>query len=124
MAASLFLRHAYAFSEEHTVELWSENPYWRHFSGERPSKRPPSNCIEAPSCGLDTRNSPRTVVALSPLHDAGNKAVTHLGRVGSVVTVYASQVVLLSDGPQDIQQRPADNGCEGLNAFPIRASEG
>jgi len=35
MAALLYLKHAYALSDEDTVERWSENPYWQHFSGER-----------------------------------------------------------------------------------------
>ena len=35
MAALLYLKHLYALSDEDTVERWSENPYWQHFSGER-----------------------------------------------------------------------------------------
>lgn len=35
MAALLYLKHVYALSDEDTVERWSENPYWQHFSGER-----------------------------------------------------------------------------------------
>jgi len=35
MAALLYLKHAYALSDEDTVERWSENPYWQYFSGER-----------------------------------------------------------------------------------------
>lgn len=35
MASLLYLKHVYALSDEDTVERWSENPYWQHFSGER-----------------------------------------------------------------------------------------
>jgi transposase, IS5 family len=35
MAALLYLKHAYALSDEDTARRWSENPYWQHFSGER-----------------------------------------------------------------------------------------
>jgi IS5 family transposase len=35
MAALLYLKHAYALSDEDVVERWCENPYWQHFSGER-----------------------------------------------------------------------------------------
>ena len=35
MAALLYLKHVYALSDEDTVERWSENPYWQHFSAER-----------------------------------------------------------------------------------------
>lgn len=35
MASLLYLEHVYALSDEDTVERWSENPYWQHFSGER-----------------------------------------------------------------------------------------
>jgi transposase, IS5 family len=35
MAALLYLKHAYAVSDEDVVERWCENPYWQHFSGER-----------------------------------------------------------------------------------------
>lgn len=35
MAALLYLKHVYALSDEDTVQRWSENPYWQHFSGER-----------------------------------------------------------------------------------------
>ena len=35
MASLLYLKHVYALSDEDTVECWSENPYWQHFSGER-----------------------------------------------------------------------------------------
>ena len=35
MAALLYLKHAFALSDEDTVERWCENPYWQHFSGER-----------------------------------------------------------------------------------------
>jgi len=35
MAALLYLKHAYALSDEDTVQRWSENPYWQYFSGER-----------------------------------------------------------------------------------------
>lgn len=35
MAALLYLKHVYAFSDEDVVERWCENPYWQHFSGER-----------------------------------------------------------------------------------------
>ena len=35
MAALLYLKHAYALSDEDLVECWCENPYWQHFSGQR-----------------------------------------------------------------------------------------
>ena len=35
MAALLYLKHAYALSDEEVVERWIENPYWQHFSGEK-----------------------------------------------------------------------------------------
>lgn len=35
MAALLYLKHAFAQSDEEVVERWKENPYWQHFSGER-----------------------------------------------------------------------------------------
>jgi IS5 family transposase len=35
MAALLYLKHAYALSDEDVVERWCENPYWQHFSGEQ-----------------------------------------------------------------------------------------
>jgi len=35
MASLLYLKHVYALSDEETVQRWSENPYWQHFSGER-----------------------------------------------------------------------------------------
>ena len=35
MASLLYLEQVYALSDEDTVERWSENPYWQHFSGER-----------------------------------------------------------------------------------------
>ena len=35
MASLLYLKHVYALSDEDTVQRWSENPYWQHFSGER-----------------------------------------------------------------------------------------
>jgi IS5 family transposase len=35
MASLLYLKHLYALSDEDTIERWSENPYWQHFSGER-----------------------------------------------------------------------------------------
>jgi IS5 family transposase len=35
MASLLYLKHVYALSYEDTIERWSENPYWQHFSGER-----------------------------------------------------------------------------------------
>ena len=35
MASLLYLKHVYALSDDDTVERWSENPYWQHFSGER-----------------------------------------------------------------------------------------
>jgi IS5 family transposase len=35
MAALLYLKHAYALSDEDVVERWCENPYWQHFSGEK-----------------------------------------------------------------------------------------
>jgi len=35
MAALLYLKHAYALSDEDVVERWCENPYWQFFSGER-----------------------------------------------------------------------------------------
>lgn len=35
MAALLYLKHAFALSDEEVVERWKENPYWQHFSGER-----------------------------------------------------------------------------------------
>jgi IS5 family transposase len=35
MASLLYLKHVYALSDEDTIERWSENPYWQHFSGER-----------------------------------------------------------------------------------------
>jgi IS5 family transposase len=35
MAALLYLKHAFAESDEDVVERWKENPYWQHFSGER-----------------------------------------------------------------------------------------
>ena len=35
MAALLYLKHAFALSDEDVVERWCENPYWQHFSGER-----------------------------------------------------------------------------------------
>lgn len=35
MAALLYLKHAYALSDEDVVERWVENPYWQHFSGQR-----------------------------------------------------------------------------------------
>jgi IS5 family transposase len=35
MAALLYLKHAFALSDEDVVERWCENPYRQHFSGER-----------------------------------------------------------------------------------------
>ena len=35
MVALLYLKHAFALSDEEVVERWKENPYWQHFSGER-----------------------------------------------------------------------------------------
>ena len=35
MAALLYLKHAYALSDEEVVQRWIENPYWQHFSGEQ-----------------------------------------------------------------------------------------
>lgn len=35
MASLLYLKHAFAMSDEDVVERWKENPYWQHFSGER-----------------------------------------------------------------------------------------
>ena len=35
MAALVYLKHLYTLSDEDTVQSWSENPYWQHFSGER-----------------------------------------------------------------------------------------
>jgi IS5 family transposase len=35
MAALLYLKHAYALSDEEVVQRWVENPYWQHFSGEK-----------------------------------------------------------------------------------------
>jgi len=35
MASLLYLKHAYALSDDDVVERWCENPYWQHFSGER-----------------------------------------------------------------------------------------
>lgn len=35
MASLLYLKHAYALSDEEVVLRWVENPYWQHFSGER-----------------------------------------------------------------------------------------
>lgn len=35
MAALLYLKHAYALSDEEMVERWIENPCWQHFSGEK-----------------------------------------------------------------------------------------
>ncbi len=35
MASLLYLKHAFALSDEDVVERWIENPYWQHFSGER-----------------------------------------------------------------------------------------
>lgn len=32
MAALLYLKHAYALSDEDMVERWTENPYWQHFN--------------------------------------------------------------------------------------------
>jgi IS5 family transposase len=34
MAALLYLKHAYARSNEDVMERWCENPYWQHFNGE------------------------------------------------------------------------------------------
>jgi transposase, IS5 family len=35
MASLLYLKHAFAMSDEEVVERWKENPYWQHFSGQR-----------------------------------------------------------------------------------------
>lgn len=35
MASLLYLKHAYALSDEDVVRRWCENPCWQHFSGER-----------------------------------------------------------------------------------------
>lgn len=35
MASLLYLKHAFALSDEDVVERWCENPYWQHFSGQR-----------------------------------------------------------------------------------------
>ena len=35
MAALLYLKHVYALSDEDTIQRWSGNPCWQHFSGER-----------------------------------------------------------------------------------------
>ncbi|MBV8123325.1 MAG: IS5 family transposase [Paucibacter sp.] len=35
MAALLYLKHAFALSDEDVVQRWCENLYWQHFSGER-----------------------------------------------------------------------------------------
>lgn len=35
MASLLYLKHAFALSDEDVVERWIENPYWQQFSGER-----------------------------------------------------------------------------------------
>ena len=35
MAALVYLKHAFALSDEEVVERWKENPYWQYFSGER-----------------------------------------------------------------------------------------
>lgn len=31
----LYLKHTFALSDEEVVGRWAENPYWRHFCGER-----------------------------------------------------------------------------------------
>jgi transposase, IS5 family len=35
MASLLYLKHTFALSDENVVKRWIENPYWKHFSGER-----------------------------------------------------------------------------------------
>jgi transposase, IS5 family len=35
MASLLYLKHAFAMSDEDVVERWVENPYLQHFSGQR-----------------------------------------------------------------------------------------
>jgi transposase, IS5 family len=35
MASLLYLKLFYATSDDDVVERWRENPYWKHFSGER-----------------------------------------------------------------------------------------
>lgn len=35
MASLLYLKHAFALSDEEVVLRWVENPYWQHFSGEQ-----------------------------------------------------------------------------------------
>jgi len=35
MAALVYLKHAFALSDEEVVERWKANSYWQHFSGER-----------------------------------------------------------------------------------------
>jgi transposase, IS5 family len=35
MASLLYLKHAFALSDEEVVVRWIENPYWQHFSGQR-----------------------------------------------------------------------------------------
>lgn len=35
MASLLYLKHAFALSDEEVVLRWVENPYWQHFSGQR-----------------------------------------------------------------------------------------
>lgn len=34
MASLLYLKHAFALSDEDVVPRWVENPYWQHFSGQ------------------------------------------------------------------------------------------
>lgn len=74
MAALLHLKHVYALSDEDTVERWSENPYWQHFSGERYFKYAlpcdPSSLVRGDSAlarpaasGCWTRASRRPAVA-------------------------------------------------------------
>jgi hypothetical protein len=65
-AALLYLKHAYALSDEDVVQRWCENPYWQHFSGERyfigpalEAKMPPDvpHLLSVPGTPLSTSAS-------------------------------------------------------------------